>query len=106
MKPIYCDESVWMPVARGLRERGWNVHTASEEGNLGVPDREQLRIALEKDWILLTFDDDFLSLVEKQDLEHSGIVYTDQSGKTVGKVLNQVSNLLTDNPETEEILIT
>lgn len=95
-----------MPVARGLRERGWNVHTASEEDNLGVPDREQLRIALEKDWILLTFDDDFLSLVEKQDLEHSGIVYTDQSGKTVGKVLNQVSNLLTDNPETEEILIT
>ncbi|MFB6292609.1 MAG: DUF5615 family PIN-like protein [Candidatus Nanohaloarchaea archaeon] len=41
------------------------MHTASKEDNLGVPDREQLRIARENDWILLTFDDDFLSLVQK-----------------------------------------
>jgi len=44
--------------------------------------------------------------VENEGLEHSGIVYTDQTGKPVRKVLNEVSNLLTDNPETEQILIT
>ena len=40
------------------------MHIASEEGTLGDSDREQLRYAVTNDWLLLTFDDDFLSLVE------------------------------------------
>ncbi|MFB6190806.1 MAG: DUF5615 family PIN-like protein [Candidatus Nanohaloarchaea archaeon] len=67
MKTVYCDESVWVPVANGLRQRGWKVQTASEEDTLGDTDREQLRLATENDWVLLTFDDDFLSIVEKRE---------------------------------------
>lgn len=55
-----------MPVAEGLRHRGWSVRTASEEGNLGVPDREQLAFARDNDWVLLTFDDDYVSLAKKK----------------------------------------
>lgn len=58
MRPLYCDESIWVPVADGLRRRGWIVHTARDEGTLSDPDREQLRYAVENDWLLLTFDDD------------------------------------------------
>ena len=58
-RPLYCDESIWIPVADGLRRRGWTVHTARDEGTLGDPDREQLQYAVENDWLLLTFDDDF-----------------------------------------------
>jgi len=42
-RPLYCDESIWVPVADGLRRRGWTVRTANEEGTLGDPDREQLQ---------------------------------------------------------------
>jgi predicted nuclease of predicted toxin-antitoxin system len=60
-RPVYCDESSWIPVADGLRRRGWTIHTARDEGTLGDPDREQLRYAVKRDRPLVTFDDDFLS---------------------------------------------
>jgi predicted nuclease of predicted toxin-antitoxin system len=58
-RPVYCDESIWAGIADGLRQRGWEAHTAREEGLLGAPDEEQLAFAVEHDWILFTFDDDF-----------------------------------------------
>jgi len=79
-KPVYCDESIWIPVADGLRRRGWTVYTAREQGTLGDPDEEQLRYANENDWLLLTFDDDFLSLVEGEGREHGGLIYVRQAG--------------------------
>ena len=58
MRPLYCDESIWVPLADGLRRRGWTVHTVRDEDLLGAPDREQLSHARSSDWILVTFDDD------------------------------------------------
>jgi predicted nuclease of predicted toxin-antitoxin system len=75
MRPLYCDESIWVPVADGLRRRGWTVHTARGEDRLGDPDTEHLAYAADNDWILVTFDDDFLSLVENSNLNHAGIIY-------------------------------
>ena len=103
MKEIYCDESVWMPVAKGLRQRGWKVKTAHEEETLGDADREQLELARKRENILLTFDDDFLSLVEKEDLEHSSIIYVTQSNKKIGDVVKQVDKCLNKNPELNHI---
>lgn len=94
MRPVYCDESVWVPVARGLRQRGWEVYTASGQDRLGEPDEEQLEFATRNGWILLTFDDDFLTLVKKEDAEHSGIVHVNQAGKRVGDVVKEVDALL------------
>jgi len=92
---IYCDENVWMPVAEGLRRRGWEVPTAVEEGTLGYTDREHLRYARENDWLILTFDDDFLSLVESDyEGEHSGVVYISQHGKDVGDLVRRVDSAL------------
>jgi len=92
---IYCDENVWMPVAEGLRRRGWEVTTAVEEGTLGYTDREHLRYARENDWLILTFDDDFLSLVESDyEGEHSGVVYISQHGKDVGELVRRVDSAL------------
>jgi predicted nuclease of predicted toxin-antitoxin system len=93
-RPVYCDESIWIPVADGLRRRGWTVHTAREEGTLGDPDREQLRYAVENDWLLLTFDDDFLSLVEGDGLEHAGLIYVRQAGRKIGDVVKSVDGHL------------
>jgi hypothetical protein len=47
---MYCDESVWVPVAEGLRRRGWTVTTAVEEETLGDPDVQQLQYAAQRNW--------------------------------------------------------
>jgi len=99
--PLYCDESIWVPVADGLRRRGWTVHTARDEGTLGEPDREQLRYAVENDWVLLTFDDDFLSLVEGQGLEHRGVIYVRQAGRQIGDVVKAVDEHLQNRPRND-----
>lgn len=93
-RPLYCDESIWLPVADGLARRGWTVHTVRDEQRLGDTDREHLRYAVENDWILLTFDDDFLSLVEGQGLDHAGILYVQQAGKQIGDVVKTVDAAL------------
>lgn len=103
MKTVYSDESVWLPVSKGLRNRGRHVKTAHEQNNLGEPDREQLKIARENEYILLSFDDDFLTLVKKENLEHEGIIYVNQTGKRIGEVIKKVSKCLSQNPETSSI---
>jgi predicted nuclease of predicted toxin-antitoxin system len=104
MRPVYCDESIWIPVADGLRRRGWTVHTAREDDRLGDPDREQLSHAATNDWLLLTFDDDFLSLVEGAGLDHAGIVYVRQAGRDIGDVVKTVdAHLETRAPDDRSI---
>ena len=98
MRPVYCDESIWIPVADGLRRRGWTVTTAREEDMLGEPDRKQLLYARDNDWLLLTFDDDFLSLVEGKGLDHRGIVYVRQAGREIGDVVKAVDAHLGERP--------
>ena len=98
-RPLYCDESIWIPVADGLSRRGWSVHTARDEGTLGESDREQLRYAVERDWMLLTFDDDFLSLVEGEEMEHSGMIYVRQAGRRIGDVVKVVDEHLQNRSE-------
>jgi len=99
MRPLYCDESIWIPVADGLRRRGWTVRTVRDEGLLGNPDREHLAYARTNDWILVTFDDDFLSLVEKQGHDHAGIIYVQQAGRDIGEVVKAVDMHLETRPE-------
>lgn len=94
MRPVYCDESIWLPVAAGLDRRGWTIRTARDEGRLGDPDRKQLASAADNDWILLTFDDDFLSLVEKEELDHAGVIFVHQRGHRIGDVVKAVDEHL------------
>ncbi len=99
MRPLYCDESVWVPVADGLRRRGWTVHLARDEGMLGEPDRNHLALANDRDWIVVTFDDDFLSLVEREGLQHAGIMFVNQAGRDIGDVVKAVDAYLEDSPD-------
>ena len=90
MRPLYCDESIWIPVADGLRRRGWTIYTAREESRLGDADRDHLSYVVENDWILVTFDDDFLSLVEASGFDHAGMIYVQQAGRDIGDVVKAV----------------
>jgi len=103
-RPVYCDESVWIPVANGLQQRGWTVHTAREQDMLGSPDRDQVAYATAREWIMLTFDDDFITLVKRENVDHSGIIYVNQVGKRVGDVIKAVDKQLQRMPDTATIV--
>ncbi|WP_436348043.1 DUF5615 family PIN-like protein [Natronorubrum sp. FCH18a] len=79
-------------------------HTVRDKGKLGEPDRDHLSYDVENDWILLTFDDDFLSLVERAGLDHAGIIFVQQAGRDIGDVVKTVdSHLETRSPNDREI---
>jgi hypothetical protein len=98
---FYADENVWMPVVEGLRRRGWSVTTAMEEGTLGDADAEQLDYAASNGWPLLTFDDDFLSMVESGEFggDHAGIVFVSQHGRDVGELVRRIDAALERNAD-------
>jgi len=68
----------------------------ARRGYLGYSDAEHLRYAAERDWTLLTFDDDFLSLVESKanPPSHSGIVFISQHQRDVGEIVRRVDTAL------------
>jgi hypothetical protein len=83
------------------RERVWEVHTARSRDRLGASDREQLELAVENDWIVFTFDDDFLSLVESEGLENAGLIYVQQAGRQIGDVVKAIDGHLESRSESD-----
>jgi hypothetical protein len=71
---------------------------------LGNSDRSQLAHALEEDWWLLTFDDDFLAPVEREQLSHAGILSVDQTGKRIGEVVKAVDAFLDESHDSERTI--
>jgi len=62
---------------------------------LGYTDEEHIEFAARKGWIILSFDDDFLSLVKsKYQEEHPGIIYASQHGRDVGELVRRVDSVL------------
>lgn len=99
MRPVYGDERSWIPVADGLKRRGWTVITARDEAMLGTPDREQLAHATEEDWLRLTVDDDVLALVEGEGLSHAGRIFVRRAGRRIGDVVKVVDTQLAERDE-------
>jgi hypothetical protein len=48
---------------------------------------------------MVTFDDDFLSLVERFGLDHAGIVYVQQAGRDIGDVVKAIDGHLETRAE-------
>jgi predicted nuclease of predicted toxin-antitoxin system len=99
MRTLYADENVWAPVIEGLRRRGWEITSVREEGTLGDTDREHLEYASEREWAILTFDDDFLSLVHRADIEHGGVIFVSQHGKDIGELVRRIDATLEENAD-------
>jgi hypothetical protein len=48
---------------------------------------------------LVTFDDDFLSLVEGSGLDHAGIIYVQQAGRDIGGTVKAIDAHLENREE-------
>lgn len=84
---FYLDQHVPDAVAQGLRRRGVDVLTAQEIGRCGLPDLEQLQLAQVDNRVLVTFDDDFLSIVAGG-VEHAGIAFCTAAKYSVGELIS------------------
>jgi hypothetical protein len=83
---FHLDESVTTAVAVGLRLRGIDVTTTNDAGLLGATDPEQLAHALAEGRVLVTHDDDFLTL-HAQGAPHAGIAFAPPGRRTIGQIV-------------------
>ncbi len=97
---FYLDESVNVAVIAGLKRRGVHVSSARDAGNRGLSDLEQLEYAANNNFVIVTHDDDFISMASKK--KHSGIVYTHQQKYSIGDFIRNLK-LLWDIVEAEEM---
>lgn len=97
---FYLDESVNVTIASGLKRRGIEAITARDSDTLGLTDIEQLEYAPRNGLVILTHDDDFLSLALNK--RHSGVVYVHQQKYSIGDLIRNLK-LLWDIVDSEEI---
>lgn len=88
---FYFDESVNVAIGAGLVRRGVYAITAKEAGNLRLADIEQLEYAAQHGFVIVTHDDDFLSIAVRK--MHSGIIYSHQEKYTVGDFVRRLKLL-------------
>jgi len=82
----YLDEHMDPAVAAGLRQRGMDVTTTTEEGLVGATDEDQLAYALANQRVLVTRDSDFLVL-HSTGVSHAGIAFWHSRHRNLGQLI-------------------
>lgn len=83
---FHLDEHVDPAIASGLRRRGIDVTTTIEAGLGGADDVDHLAFALAAGRVIVTHDDDYLTL-HAQGVRHAGIAYCHQHARSIGQIL-------------------
>jgi predicted nuclease of predicted toxin-antitoxin system len=83
---FHLDENVANAVAQGLKRRGIDVTTTSEQSLISVSDKIQLEFAISQNRVIFTQDTDFLRM-NQADSNHYGIVYSYQGNKSIGEII-------------------
>jgi uncharacterized protein with PIN domain len=84
---FHLDENVDPAIANGLRRRGLDASTSQETGLLEAPDEEQLAYALNEGRVLVTHDEDFLTMA-KLGVKHAGIAYCHSELRSIGQIIS------------------
>lgn len=98
---FYTNESVSVAVSEGLKRRGVNAISARDAGNLGLSDEDQLAFANKNNLVIVTHDDDFLSMA--MEFEHNGIAYVHQEKYKVGDLIRRLK-LLCETTQSENLI--
>jgi uncharacterized protein with PIN domain len=80
------DEHMAHAIARGLRNLGIDIVTATDAGLRGTPDEIQLAHANATRRVIVTEDSDFLKF-DGEGREHSGIAYCQQGARSIGEIV-------------------
>jgi predicted nuclease of predicted toxin-antitoxin system len=90
---LLMDEHVKSAVTRGLRQRGFDVITAQEDGSDGLPDEELLDRGIALGRLLVTHDEDFLLKASKRQARGQyfvGIIFGRQEELSIGKMISDL----------------
>jgi len=58
-----ADENLYIPIVEGLRNRGHEVFSILEEGEIGIPDEDIFRMAAGENRIIVTMDKHFTNIL-------------------------------------------
>lgn len=83
---FFLDEHIPKAVAKGLRLRGVGALTCAEAGRLTSSDAEHLEFSRLEGFILVTADNDFLTL-HSDGFPHAGIAFVSRP-LTIGQFIN------------------
>ena len=72
----------------GLKRRGINAFSAKDLGKLGLTDEEQLKVAVQNQAVIFTYDADFLRIAINK--PHLGIIYVHQQKLTIGECIKRL----------------
>lgn len=89
---FYLDQNVTGGTAPGLRALGIDAVSAQEAGRCGLPDPDQLAFATAEGRVLITFDQDFLTL-HAGGTPHAGIAWCHPTKYTVGQLIRELEIL-------------
>lgn len=90
------DHHIDPTVADGLSARGHNVTTAWAEDLEEAADRTILAHAQNQKRVVITNDDDFLSLVKKESIEHAGIIFITEQQMAVGDLIRSIVDVASE----------
>jgi len=98
---FYTDEHIPTAVVNGLRQRCVEVISTPDAGNLSASDEVQLKYATENELVVVTQDDDFLTLVASS-TDHKGVAFA-KTPMDIGSMVRALS-LLTQTLTAEEMI--
>ena len=90
---FFMDEHIKSAVTNGLRQRGYDVLTAQEDGSDGLPDAAQLDRATFLGRVFVSQDDDLLAEGARRQavgVDFAGIVYGHQMDLTIGQMISEL----------------
>lgn len=93
MLKAYADENVANAVVQALRKRGMDIITVSEQGRRGIGDARLLAEALSDERVLLTNDQDFLTLAAEaaaRQIVFAPIFYWPQQTRSVRELVTGI----------------
>jgi predicted nuclease of predicted toxin-antitoxin system len=86
---FHLDENVNSAVAAALRRVGADVSTTASAGLIGRSDLEQLAFVQGEGRVLVTHDDDFLTIASARD-DHPGIAFSQKDRRSIGEIVEQL----------------
>jgi hypothetical protein len=87
------NHQVDMDITRGLRRRGIDVVTATEDGAAQLDDEQLLERAIQLGRVLFTQDDDLLAIAHRwlqTGRDFSGLIYGHQLKVTIGRAIQDL----------------
>lgn len=99
MRCLYCDESIWVPIADGLERRGRTTRLAGDEGDAGYSRSRAVGTRCRQRLDITDVRRRFLSLVEGEELTHAGLIYVKQGGRRIEDVVKVVDVHLEERDE-------